>query len=205
MALQETGRAEFKGGYSGPIHEMTEARDTRMGMLALSNQPAHHIPFMYAYASRPGSRAHAKTQVIVREAVERLFVGADLGQGYPGDEDNGEMSAWYLLAASGLYPLSIASGRFVICAPSFRRMAWTLENGKTLEIVAPEASRENRYIQRVWINDLNRGTRSRSNGPASRRGRRSASSWDRNRRTGRRAVFPRRSRRSVRSRHIRRI
>ncbi|RUP35958.1 MAG: glycoside hydrolase family 92 protein [Gordonia sp. (in: high G+C Gram-positive bacteria)] len=151
MALPETGREEFKGGYPVVIHEMREARDTRMGMLALSNQPAHHIPFMYAFASREGSRAHAKTQAIVRDAVERLFSGSDLGQGYPGDEDNGEMSAWYLLAVSGLYPLTIGSGQFVLCAPMYRRLIWTMENGAAIEIVAPSASAVNRYIQSVRV------------------------------------------------------
>nr|WP_249361952.1 GH92 family glycosyl hydrolase [Gordonia araii] len=136
MALPETGRPEFMGGYPVVIHEMREARDTRMGMLALSNQPAHHIPFMYAFASRPGSTAHAKTQAIVRDAVQRLFVGSDLGQGYPGDEDNGEMSAWYLFAVSGLYPLTIGSGQFVLCAPALPRLTWTLENGSKLDIIA---------------------------------------------------------------------
>jgi predicted alpha-1,2-mannosidase len=151
MALSETGREEFKGGYPVVIHEMREARDTRMGMLALSNQPAHHIPFMYAFASRHGSHAHAKTQAIVRDAVERLFTGSDLGQGYPGDEDNGEMSAWYLLAVSGLYPLTIGSGQFVLCAPLYRRLTWTMDNGARIEIVAPAASAANRYIQAVRV------------------------------------------------------
>ncbi|QKT09256.1 glycoside hydrolase family 92 protein [Gordonia sp. X0973] len=151
MALPETGRAQFMGGYPVVIHEMREARDTRMGMLALSNQPAHHIPFMYAFASRPGSRAHAKTQAIVRDAVRRLFTGSDLGQGYPGDEDNGEMSAWYLFAVSGLYPLTIGSGLFVLCAPAFPRLTWTMENGKRLDIVARGASAENCYVQSVIV------------------------------------------------------
>lgn len=151
MALPETGRPEFMGGYPVVIHEMREARDTRMGMLALSNQPAHHIPFMYAFASRPGSLAHAKTQAIVRGAVHRLFAGSDLGQGYPGDEDNGELSAWYLFAVSGLYPLTIGSSQFVLCAPAFPRLTWTLENGAHLDIVAPEASPDNCYVQGVRV------------------------------------------------------
>ncbi|MFW0788920.1 GH92 family glycosyl hydrolase [Gordonia sp. CPCC 205333] len=151
-ALAESGREEFRGGYPVIIHEMREARDTRMGMLALSNQPAHHIPYMYAFASRAGSRAHAKTQRIVTESVRRLFLGSEVGQGYPGDEDNGEMSAWYLWAASGLYPLTIGSGQYVLCAPSFRRMSWRLENGSVIDIVAPDADRHNIYIQAVRIN-----------------------------------------------------
>ncbi len=150
-ALQETGRDEFRGWYPVVIHEMREARDTRMGMLALSNQPAHHIPFMYHYASRPGSLAHAKAQRLIRDAVDRLFLGSDAGQGYPGDEDNGEMSSWYLWAVSGLYPLTIGTGCYVLGAPAFPRIRWTLDNGAVLDIEASGAGPESPYVQQVWI------------------------------------------------------
>ena len=150
-ALPETGRDEFRGWYPVVIHEMREARDTRMGMLALSNQPAHHIPFMYHHTSRPGSLGHAKAQRLIRDAVDRLFLGSDAGQGYPGDEDNGEMSAWYLWAVSGLYPLSVGSGTYVLGAPAFPRLRWTLDNGRILDIEAPDAGPSNPYVQQVWI------------------------------------------------------
>ena len=150
-ALQETGRDDVRGSYPVVIHEMREARDTRMGMLALSNQPAHHIPFMYAFASTPGNLAHARTQEMVREATQRLFLGSEIGQGYPGDEDNGEMSAWYLLAATGLYPLTIGSGEFVITAPTFPSISWTLDGGAVVRVEAPAASATNRYIESVTI------------------------------------------------------
>jgi putative alpha-1,2-mannosidase len=65
-----------------------EARDVRMGQLGMNNQPSHHIPYMYAAAGLP-----SKTQALTREIIERLFIGNDIGQGYLGDEDNGEMSA----------------------------------------------------------------------------------------------------------------
>jgi predicted alpha-1,2-mannosidase len=129
FATPETGRAEFKGSYAITIHEMAEARDVRMGMLGLSNQPAHHIPFMYAFTG-----AHHKTQRIVREALRRLFLGSEIGQGYPGDEDNGEMSAWYLFAALGLYPLVPASDEFVLTTPLFPRADVTLANGAALTV-----------------------------------------------------------------------
>ncbi|WNY35389.1 glycoside hydrolase family 92 protein [Curtobacterium flaccumfaciens] len=95
---------------------MTEARDVRMGMLGLSNQPAHHIPFFPMFTGR-----HDDAHRIVRESLERLFVGSDLGQGYPGDEDNGEMSAWYVFATIGLYPLAPSTGTYVLVPPSVRR------------------------------------------------------------------------------------
>ncbi|WP_353649448.1 GH92 family glycosyl hydrolase [Nakamurella sp. A5-74] len=115
-AATETGASAVAGSYGGVIHEMTEARDIRMGMLGLSNQPAHHIPFVPMFAGR-----HDDAHRVVRECVTRLFVGSDLGQGYPGDEDNGEMSAWWVWSAIGLYPLSPATGSYVLVPPLFDR------------------------------------------------------------------------------------
>ncbi|PZE38314.1 GH92 family glycosyl hydrolase [Curtobacterium sp. MCPF17_031] len=115
-ARRETGGTDRSGSYGFAIHEMTEARDIRMGMLGLSNQPAHHIPFFPMFAGR-----HDDAHRIVRECLDRLFVGSDLGQGYPGDEDNGEMSAWYVFATIGLYPLAPSTGTYVIVPPSVRR------------------------------------------------------------------------------------
>jgi putative alpha-1,2-mannosidase len=80
--------AQHPGSYGGTIHEMLEAREVRMGQLGMSNQPSHHIPYMYAAGGQP-----YKTQTLTREILQRLYVGSDIGQGYCGDEDNGEMSA----------------------------------------------------------------------------------------------------------------
>ncbi|WIB36818.1 glycoside hydrolase domain-containing protein [Curtobacterium sp. MCJR17_043] len=113
---RETGGTDRSGSYGFAIHEMTEARDIRMGMLGLSNQPAHHIPFFPMFTGR-----HDDAHRIVRECLDRLFVGSDLGQGYPGDEDNGEMSAWYVFATIGLYPLAPSTGTYVLVPPSVRR------------------------------------------------------------------------------------
>ena len=76
FATPET--ATFPGSYGGTIHEMTEARDVRMGQWGHSNQPSHHIPYMYDYAGQP-----SKTQEKVREALSRLYLGSEIGQGYP--------------------------------------------------------------------------------------------------------------------------
>ena len=112
------------GTYPGHMHEITEARDTRLGQCALSNQPAHHIPFLYAFTGSP-----QRTSAVVHDALDRLFVGASYGQGYPGDEDNGEMSAWYLFAASGLYPLQVGTSRLTLHAPYFPELTWHLPGG----------------------------------------------------------------------------
>ncbi|MDN6429131.1 MAG: GH92 family glycosyl hydrolase [Propionibacterium sp.] len=119
FSTPETADPACTGTYDGIIHEMTEARDIRMGMFGLSNQPAHHIPFMYAFTSAP-HKGHA----LVRESLRRLFLGGSIGQGFPGDEDNGEMSAWYVLATLGLYPLLPGSGELLLVPPAVR--AWSL-------------------------------------------------------------------------------
>ncbi len=146
FAEPETGRAEFKGGYGSVIHEMTEARNVRLGMLGLSNQPAHHIPFMYYFAQAP-----AKTQRILRECVDRLFLGSEVGQGYPGDEDNGEMSAWWVYAVLGLYPLVPGSGWYVITAPRFDSMAIELEDGARLQVNAVRDDPDACYVHAVRV------------------------------------------------------
>ena len=142
----ETGRAEFRGGYDQVIHEMTEARNVRMGMLGLSNQPAHHIPFMYLYAQAP-----AKTQRIVRDCVDRLFLGSEIGQGYPGDEDNGELSAWWVYAAIGLYPLTPGSGTYVITAPRFDATTIDVGGVAPLQINARREDPDACYIHAVRV------------------------------------------------------
>lgn len=111
-----TERADKHGTYGRAIHEMVEARDIRIGQLGFNNQPAHAIAYQPIFAGR-----WALTQEVVREILTRCWTGNDLGQGYPGDEDNGEMSAWYLLSALGIYPLWAGSPQWMIGAPLFTR------------------------------------------------------------------------------------
>lgn len=131
----------------GSIHEMVEARDLKMGLYGHSNQPSHHIPYMYNYAGRPD-----RTQEVVREVLARAYVGSDLGQGYIGDEDNGEMSAWYVLSALGMYPVNMGSGEYAIGSPLFKKATVHLECGEDLVINAPNNSKENIYVQGVKLN-----------------------------------------------------
>ena len=112
--LDTPERADRRGTYDTTIHEMVEARAVRMGQFGFSNQPAHHIPFLFHHVGAPEEASR-----IVREVQRRLFVGEQIGQGYPGDEDNGEMSAWWLLTALGLYPLQLGTGRYHLVAPLF--------------------------------------------------------------------------------------
>ncbi len=135
------------GSYGEPIHEMLEARDVRMGQYGHSNQPSHHIIYMYDFAGQPW-----KAQDKVRDVLSRLYVGSGTGQGYPGDEDNGEMSAWYLFSAAGFYPLRMGTPEYVIGAPYFPHMDIALENGRHLVIDAPAVSDVNRYVQGLRVN-----------------------------------------------------
>lgn len=147
FATPEPGGDVVRGTYPYLIHEISEAKDVRLGMLALSNQPAHHIPAMYLFAGRPD-----RTQELVREALARLFLGSEVGQGYLGDEDNGEMSAWWVLNALGLYPLVVGAPGFVVTSPLFPRATVRLPRGRTLEIVAHGAGPDAVYVQSLRVN-----------------------------------------------------
>ncbi len=133
----------------GSIHEMEEAREVRMGLYSHSNQPAHAVPYMFIYAGAPH-----RTQEITREVLQRLYVGAEIGQGYCGDEDNGEMSAWYFLSAIGLYPQNMGSGEYAITSPLFDKVTLTTDAGKTIVIEAKNNSSENIYIQSLTVNGI---------------------------------------------------
>jgi predicted alpha-1,2-mannosidase len=128
------------GGSSG-IHEAREARDVRMGQWAVSNQPGHHIPYLAAANGNP-----ALGQEKIREAMDRVFVGGEIGQGYPGDEDNGELSSWYLFSSLGFYPLSLGSGQYQLGSPLFDKAVVHRESGKDLTISAPGNSMKTRYV-----------------------------------------------------------
>ena len=130
----------------GPIHEEVEARDGRFGQWGVSNQVSHHIPFIYNAAGAP-----AKAQEIVREALQRSFAGSTIGQGYAGDEDNGEMSAWYVLNSLGLYPLQVGSTDLVIGSPLFDKATVHLADGKELVINTQDNSSENVYVQSLTV------------------------------------------------------
>ncbi|WP_225075775.1 GH92 family glycosyl hydrolase [Streptomyces sp. CoT10] len=147
FATPETAGPEFVGSYGGVIHEMTEARDVRMGQYGHSNQVAHHVIYMYDAAGQPW-----KAQANVREALSRLYVGSEIGQGYHGDEDNGEQSAWYLFSSLGFYPLVMGSGEYAIGSPLFTKATVHLDGGRDLVIQAPKNSAKNVYVQGVRFN-----------------------------------------------------
>jgi hypothetical protein len=126
---------------------MREARDVRMGQYGHSNQVSHHIIYMYDYAGQPW-----KAQAKARDVLGRLYSGSEIGQGYPGDEDNGEMSAWQIFSALGFYPLQMGSPYYAVGSPLFTKATIRLENGKSLVINAPNNSPTNVYVQGLKVN-----------------------------------------------------
>jgi hypothetical protein len=101
---------------------------------------------MYDYAGQP-----AKTQAKVREVLRRMYIGSEIGQGYAGDEDNGETSAWYLFSALGFYPLQVGSPYYAIGSPLFEKATIHQENGRDIVINAPQNSAGNVYVQGLKV------------------------------------------------------
>lgn len=109
------------------------------GQYAHGNQPIQHMIYLYNYTSEP-----YKTQYWVREVMNHLYTPNP--DGYCGDEDNGQTSAWYVFSALGFYPVTPASTQYVLGAPLFRHAEILFENGNILEIEAEKNNGENRYL-----------------------------------------------------------
>jgi predicted alpha-1,2-mannosidase len=131
--------------YKKVIHEIREMQIVNMGQYAHGNQPVQHMSYLYNYAGQPW-----KTQYWVREIMNRLYKPTP--DGYCGDEDNGQTSAWYIFSAMGFYPVCPATDQYVLGAPLFKKITLQLENGKTVNIQAPGNSPENRYVQSFLLN-----------------------------------------------------
>ncbi|WP_266202388.1 GH92 family glycosyl hydrolase [Pontibacter kalidii] len=131
--------------YGFVIHEIREMQIANMGQYAHGNQPIQHMIYLYNYAGEPW-----KAQYWVRETMNRMYTAAP--DGYCGDEDNGQTSAWYVFSALGFYPVTPATDQYVLGAPLFRKATLKLENGKEVVINAPQNSDENRYIQSMRLN-----------------------------------------------------
>lgn len=134
--------------YGGVIHEIREMGIMNMGNYAHGNQPIQHMIYLYNYAGEPW-----KAQYWLREVMTRLYFPTP--DGYCGDEDNGQTSAWYVFTALGFYPVCPGSNQYVLGAPYFPKATITLENGKHIEIIAPQNSDKNRYIRKMSYNGKN--------------------------------------------------
>ena len=136
--------------YGFTIHEIREMQIANMGQYAHGNQPIQHMIYLYNYAGAPW-----KAQHWVRETMNRMYLPTP--DGYCGDEDNGQTSAWYVFSALGFYPVTPATDEYVVGAPLFKKATIHLANGKTIEIQAPDNSNQNRYIQSATLNGAEYG------------------------------------------------
>ena len=138
--------------YGSVIHEIREMQIMNMGNYAHGNQPIQHMAYLYNYSGQPW-----KTQYWVRRVMDTMYTpGFD---GYCGDEDNGQTSAWYVFSAMGFYPVCPGSNEYVLGSPAFGKMTVNLENGKKLVINAPGNSMSKPYVASMKVNgsthDLN--------------------------------------------------
>lgn len=131
--------------YGGVIHEIREMQIMNMGQYAHGNQPIQHMIYLYNYAGQPW-----KTQYHVREVMNKLY--RPTADGYCGDEDNGQTSAWYVFSAMGFYPVCPATDQYVLGSPLFKKITISFDNGKQLVIKAPGNNSTNRYVQGISFN-----------------------------------------------------
>ncbi|ADB41490.1 alpha-1,2-mannosidase [Spirosoma linguale DSM 74] len=136
----------FDDSYYGfVIHEIREMQIMNMGNYAHGNQPIQHMIYLYNYAGQPW-----KSQYWLREVMNRMYQPTP--DGYCGDEDNGQTSAWYVFSAMGFYPVCPGTDQYVLGAPLFKKVTLKLENGKTVTINAPSNNAQNRYIKTLTVN-----------------------------------------------------
>ena len=137
---------EFDASYYGfTIHEIREMQIVNMGNYAHGNQPVQHMIYLYNYAGQP-----YKSQEKVRDVMHKLY--SPTPDGYCGDEDNGQTSAWYVFSALGFYPVTPGVDQYVIGSPLFKKATLVLENGNTFVINAANNNKNNVYIQSLKLN-----------------------------------------------------
>jgi predicted alpha-1,2-mannosidase len=131
--------------YKSVIHEIREMQITNMGQYAHGNQPVQHMIYLYNYTSQPW-----KAQYWLREVMDRLYKPTP--DGYCGDEDNGQTSAWYVFSALGFYPVCPATTEYVLGTPLFKKVTLHLDNGKQFVITARNNTAVNKYIRSAMFN-----------------------------------------------------
>ncbi|WP_207785424.1 GH92 family glycosyl hydrolase [Flagellimonas aquimarina] len=138
---------EYDDSYYGfTIHEIREMQIMNMGNYAHGNQPIQHMIYLYNYAKQPW-----KTQSKVRKVLTKLYTPAP--DGYCGDEDNGQTSAWYVFSALGFYPVAPATNQYVIGSPLFDEAILHLQNGNTFKITAKGNGKDHPFIQSARLNN----------------------------------------------------
>ena len=131
--------------YGSVIHEIHEMQIMNMGNYAHGNQPVQHMIYLYGYSGEPW-----KTQYWIRQTMQRMYNANP--DGYCGDEDNGQTSAWYVFSAMGFYPVCPGAGEYVLGAPYFDEMTLHLENGRNVSIKANGNTDDNCYVNSLTLN-----------------------------------------------------
>jgi len=134
--------------YHTVIHEIREMQIVNMGNYAHGNQPIQHMIYLYNYSGEPW-----KAQYRVREVMDKLYNSNP--DGYCGDEDNGQTSAWYVFSALGFYPVCPGTSQYVIGSPLFKSVKLYFENGNSMKITSANNGERNRYIQSMTVNNEN--------------------------------------------------
>ncbi|QIK60222.1 glycoside hydrolase family 92 protein [Dysgonomonas sp. HDW5A] len=136
----------FDDSYYGTvIHEIREMQIMNMGQYAHGNQPIQHMVYLYNYSGEPW-----KAQYWTREIMDKLYSATP--DGYCGDEDNGQTSAWYVFSALGFYTVCPGTDEYVLGSPLFKKVTLHLENGKQVIINAPNNNKDNIYISSMTVN-----------------------------------------------------
>lgn len=136
----------FDDSYYGfPIHEIREMTVMNMGNYAHGNQPIQHMIYMYDYAGQAW-----KGQYWLRRVMDQMYTPE--ADGYCGDEDNGQTSAWYVFSALGFYPVCPGSDQYILGSPLFKKATLHFENGNSTVIEAPTNSDANVYVNKVAVN-----------------------------------------------------
>lgn len=133
------------GGYGYWIHEINEAVAGGQGQYAQGNEPCFHVIYLYNHAGQPW-----KGQKLIRESLTKLFNSGP--KGFPGDEDGGAMSAWYVFSSMGFYPVTPGVPQYTLGSPLFDKITISLENGKKFTLIARQNSTENVYIRSASLN-----------------------------------------------------
>jgi len=133
------------GSYGHVIHEMREMQYMPLGQYAHGNQPIQHMLYLWNWCGQPW-----RSQYWVREAMDLLY--QPRADGFCGDDDTGQTSAWFVWGALGFYPVCPGTGEYVIGSPIFDRVTVAQPGGKTLVVEAKGASRERRYVEEVTFN-----------------------------------------------------
>lgn len=133
------------GNYGMEIHEMSEMATADFGQIAISNQPSFHIPYLYVYAGKPEYTQHIVKQICTHAFSEKI-------DGYPGDEDNGSLSGWFIFSSIGFYPVTPGTNQYVMGIPQFDEITINVTDKKQFKIRVEQNVPQYSFVKSVIVN-----------------------------------------------------